>query len=61
MGTWRMGDFAVGFIDDIVIRIRPDGNGSLLDIRSVSRVGLSDVGTNAGRIRRFIKVFFDRN
>jgi hypothetical protein len=47
--------FWFGFIDDIVIRIRPDGNGSLLDIRSVSRVGLSDVGTNAGRIRRFIK------
>lgn len=53
--------FWFGFIDDIVIRIRPDGNGSLLDIRSVSRVGLSDVGTNAGRIRRFIKVFFDHN
>lgn len=47
--------FWFGFIDDIVIRIRPDGNGSLLDIRSVSRVGLSDVGTNADRIRRFIK------
>ena len=47
--------FWFGFIDDIVIRIRPGGNGSLLDIRSVSRVGLSDVGTNADRIRRFIK------
>lgn len=47
--------FWFGFIDDIVIRIRPDSNGSLLDIRSVSRVGLSDVGTNADRIRRFIK------
>ena len=47
--------FWFGFIDDIVIRIRPSGNGSLLDIRSVSRVGLSDVGTNARRIRQFIK------
>ena len=47
--------FWFGFTDDIVIRIRPGGNGSLLDIRSVSRVGLSDVGTNARRIRQFIK------
>ncbi len=46
--------FWFGFIDDIVIRVRPGANGSLLDIRSVSRVGLSDVGTNAARIRRFI-------
>lgn len=47
--------FWFGFTDDIVIRIRPTGNSSLLDIRSVSRVGLSDVGTNARRIRQFIK------
>ncbi|HXE97996.1 MAG TPA: DUF1499 domain-containing protein [Dongiaceae bacterium] len=46
--------FWFGFVDDIVIRVRPEGKGSLLDIRSVSRVGLSDVGTNAGRIRKFI-------
>ena len=43
-----------GFKDDIVIRIVPAGNRSLLDIRSVSRVGISDVGTNARRIRSFI-------
>lgn len=47
--------FWFGFTDDIVIRIRPAGSGSQLDIRSVSRVGLSDVGTNARRIREFIK------
>lgn len=46
--------FWFGFIDDIVIRISPVGNGSQLDIRSVSRVGLSDVGTNARRIRQFL-------
>ena len=46
--------FWFGFVDDIVIRIRPSGSGALLDIRSLSRVGLSDVGTNAARIRRFI-------
>lgn len=42
-----------GFKDDVVIRIRATGNGSRLDIRSKSRVGLSDVGTNAERIRSF--------
>jgi uncharacterized protein (DUF1499 family) len=42
-----------GFKDDIVIRIRPEGTGSRLDIRSKSRVGVSDVGANAARIRAF--------
>jgi len=42
-----------GFKDDVVIRVRPDGNGSRLDIRSESRLGESDVGANAARIRRF--------
>ena len=42
-----------GFKDDIVIRVAPAGNRSLVDIRSVSRVGISDVGTNARRIRNF--------
>ncbi len=45
-----------GFKDDIVIRISPAaGNGSRIDIRSVSRVGISDVGANACRIRSFLK------
>lgn len=43
-----------GFKDDIAIRIVPAGERSLLDIRSVSRVGISDVGTNAKRIRTFL-------
>ena len=44
-----------GFKDDIVIRIQADGSGgSRLDIRSVSRVGRSDAGTNAARIRHYI-------
>jgi len=45
-----------GFTDDIAIRIKPDNGGSRLDIRSKSRVGRSDVGTNAARIRKFTKV-----
>ena len=44
-----------GFTDDIVIRVRPEDGGSRVDIRSVSRVGKSDLGTNAARIRRFMK------
>jgi Protein of unknown function (DUF1499) len=44
-----------GFKDDIVIRITPHEGGSQLDIRSMSRVGRSDVGVNARRIRRFLQ------
>ena len=43
-----------GFKDDVVIRIRPDGAGSRVDVRSVSRVGKSDVGKNAARVREFL-------
>lgn len=42
-----------GFKDDIVIRINAQQSGCIVDIRSVSRVGLSDVGANAARIRDF--------
>jgi uncharacterized protein (DUF1499 family) len=44
-----------GFKDDIVIRITPSGTKSRVDVRSVSRVGLSDVGTNAARIRKYLR------
>lgn len=47
--------FWFGFKDDIVIRIKADGQGCRVDVRSVSRVGISDVGTNATRIRRFFR------
>lgn len=43
-----------GFKDDVVVRIRPEGQGSRVDVRSVSRVGGSDVGTNARRIRAYL-------
>ena len=46
--------FWFGFEDDIVIRIMPQGPLSRVDIRSVSRVGKSDIGTNAKRIRKFL-------
>lgn len=43
-----------GFKDDIVIRITAEGTGSRIDVRSKSRVGRSDVGANARRIRAFL-------
>lgn len=43
-----------GFKDDVVIRVRPTGSGSRVDLRSISRVGVGDLGANANRIRRFI-------
>ncbi len=45
--------FWFGFKDDVVIRIVGVGDSSELDIRSKSRVGRSDLGANAARIRRF--------
>ena len=44
-----------GFKDDVVIRVTPNpAGGSLVDMRSVSRVGVSDLGVNADRIRNFL-------
>ena len=43
-----------GFKDDIVIRVRATDEGSELDIRSKSRVGASDLGKNAARIRDYL-------
>ncbi len=44
----------MGFKDDIVIRVRTNAQGALLDLRSVSRVGVSDMGANARRINAFL-------
>jgi uncharacterized protein (DUF1499 family) len=44
-----------GFTDDIVVRLTPWGTGTRVDVRSVSRHGTTDTGTNARRIRRFLK------
>lgn len=40
-----------GFTDDVVIRLRSEGDGTRIDIRSASRVGVSDLGKNAERVR----------
>ncbi len=42
------------FVDDVVVRLRPTvQGGTRLDLRSTSRVGVSDLGANAARIRSF--------
>ena len=48
--------FWYGFKDDVVVRVREDNGDSVIDIRSKSRVGKSDVGANAERIRKYLKV-----
>ena len=44
-----------GFKDDVIVRITDNGSKRLVDIRSKSRVGGSDLGTNAERIHKFIE------
>jgi uncharacterized protein (DUF1499 family) len=43
-----------GFTDDVVVRIVADGNATRVDVRSKSRVGRSDLGQNAKRIRTYL-------
>jgi hypothetical protein len=45
-----------GFHDDVVVRIRPAGSNSRIDVRSVSRVGRGDAGKNADRIQRYLRL-----
>jgi len=47
--------FWFGFKDDVVVRVEADGAGSRIDVRSVSRVGVGDVGANAKRIRAYLR------
>jgi uncharacterized protein (DUF1499 family) len=46
--------FWYGFTDDIAVRVRPEGAGARVDVRSVSRVGRSDLGANAKRIGPYL-------
>lgn len=43
-----------GFRDDVVVRVVAEDGGSAIDVRSKSRVGRGDMGTNASRIREFL-------
>ena len=46
--------FWFGFKDDVVVRVRPGSGGTIVDVRSISRVGQSDLGVNAKRVRAVI-------
>lgn len=41
------------FVDDVTVRVRSQGWGSRIDVRSKSRDGRGDLGANAARIERF--------
>ena len=47
------------FKDDVVIRVTPEGGGSRIDVRSKSRMGRSDLGANAKRIREYFRKLED--
>ncbi len=47
--------FWFGFKDDVLVRVTPDGSGSRVDVRSKSRVGRGDSGTNARRIQAYFE------
>jgi uncharacterized protein (DUF1499 family) len=49
--------FWFGFADDVVIRITDTGDSaSRVDVRSLSRVGVGDLGANAQRVREYLAV-----
>jgi len=52
--------FYFGFKDDVVIRIVEENGETVVDVRSKSRVGRSDLGTNAERIRDFRERLLER-
>jgi uncharacterized protein (DUF1499 family) len=45
----------MGFRDDVIVRVRPFEGGARVDVRSSSRYGSFDFGTNAARIRRLLE------
>lgn len=57
-GTETSGWF--GFKDDIAVRIRPVDGATRVDIRSTSRVGLSDLGANSARVYSLMVELEDR-
>ncbi len=59
---WRIEAVATsqwfGFKDDFIVRLTPRAEGGVrIDLRSKSRVGGSDLGANAARVRAFMERF----
>jgi uncharacterized protein (DUF1499 family) len=42
----------MGFTDDVVVQVKGDDAQAIIDVRSVSRYGMTDLGANAARIRK---------
>lgn len=49
-----------GFKDDVAVRIRPVEGATRVDMRSISRVGLSDLGANSKRVYGMMMELQDR-
>jgi uncharacterized protein (DUF1499 family) len=45
----------LGFRDDVAVRVRATHEGARIDVRSASRYGRHDLGTNAQRVRALIE------
>ncbi|WP_281301462.1 MULTISPECIES: DUF1499 domain-containing protein [unclassified Iodidimonas] len=52
--------FWYGFKDDIIVRLRYENDQTRVDVRSVSRIGISDLGANAKRIRAFLETLSEK-
>lgn len=46
--------FWFGFKHDVMVRVRPDEAGVRIDVRATGRVGLTDLGSNAKRVRNLL-------
>lgn len=49
-----------GFTDEVAVRVKPANGGSIVDVRSRSRIGRIDRGVNAKRIRAYLAVLDQR-
>jgi uncharacterized protein (DUF1499 family) len=50
----------MGFREDVALRVRADADGSRVDVRSASRYGRHDFGSNAARIKSLLDDIDDR-
>ena len=63
-GEWlieaKVTSTVLGFVDDIVVRVTDEGESTYVDMRSASRFGAYDLGTNARRIVEFMNALDTR-
>ncbi len=49
----------LGFREDVVVRVRATSDGTRIDVRSASRYGRNDLGSNAARVRDLLAAIDD--